>query len=74
MKIILVVDARPNPVKIAPIIDAIKDQNRSSDLPFIHTGRYYDEKMSKLFNGSTGSAELLLYPFAAGSLWYPDYL
>lgn len=53
MKIILVVGARPNFMKIAPIIDAIKEHNRSSDRPLeyrlVHTGQHYDEKMSKLF-------------------------
>jgi UDP-N-acetylglucosamine 2-epimerase (non-hydrolysing) len=53
MKIILVVGARPNFMKIAPIIDAIKGYNRSSDRPLnyllVHTGQHYDEKMSKLF-------------------------
>jgi len=53
MKIILVVGARPNFMKIAPIIEAIKEHNRSSDRPLeyllVHTGQHYDEKMSKLF-------------------------
>jgi UDP-N-acetylglucosamine 2-epimerase (non-hydrolysing) len=53
MKIILVVGARPNFMKIAPIIDAIKEHNRTSDRPLeyrlVHTGQHYDEKMSKLF-------------------------
>ncbi len=55
-KIMLVAGARPNFMKIAPIIDAIKLYNSTiHDLPFtihyklIHTGQHYDELMSKLF-------------------------
>ena len=48
MKIVLVAGARPNFMKIAPLMDAIKKH------PFIHpvlvhTGQHYDEKMSGLF-------------------------
>jgi len=53
MKLVLVVGARPNFMKIAPIIDAIKGHNSSSERPIryllVHTGQHYDEKMSKLF-------------------------
>jgi len=53
MKIILVVGARPNFMKIAPIIDAIRHHNESHGRPLdyflVHTGQHYDEKMSKLF-------------------------
>ena len=53
MKIIHVVGARPNFVKIAPIIEAIRRHNRSAHRPIegllVHTGQHYDEKMSKLF-------------------------
>lgn len=50
MKIIHVVGARPKFMKIAPIIEAISDFNRSSSQPvrefLAHTGQHYDEKMS----------------------------
>ncbi len=53
MKIICIVGARPNFMKIAPIMDAIKRHNQSSTSPIkhmlVHTGQHYDEKMSKLF-------------------------
>lgn len=53
MKIICIVGARPNFMKIAPIIDAITKHNQSSTSPIqhllVHTGQHYDEKMSKLF-------------------------
>ncbi len=47
-KIICVASARPNFVKIAPIIDAF--QRRPTFEPYlVHTGQHYDEKMSDLF-------------------------
>ncbi|MCP4267541.1 MAG: UDP-N-acetylglucosamine 2-epimerase (non-hydrolyzing) [Candidatus Brocadiaceae bacterium] len=53
MKIVCVVGARPNFMKIAPIIDALVQHNQTSDTPIqyslVHTGQHYDEKMSKLF-------------------------
>lgn len=53
MKIIHVVGARPNFMKIAPIIDAITTYNLTSDRPInqtlVHTGQHYDEKLSNLF-------------------------
>ncbi len=47
-KVVLVAGARPNFMKIAPIIDAIKayDQCKWS---LVHTGQHYDEKMSERF-------------------------
>lgn len=62
MKIISVVGARPNFIKIAPIIRAINRYNKSINIsqptshtsPFIfhllvHTGQHYDYEMSKVF-------------------------
>ncbi len=51
MKIIdLIVGARPNFIKIAPIINAIQAR-KNSDLDFrlIHTGQHYDPKLSETF-------------------------
>ena len=47
--IILVVGARPNFMKIAPLYDELK----SRELPvlLVHTGKHYDENMSKIFFG-----------------------
>ncbi len=57
IKIINVVGARPNFMKIAPIVDAINKHNgqlednssRYIESVLVHTGQHYDEKMSKLF-------------------------
>lgn len=47
MKIVSVVGARPNFMKIAPIAHALKKTSIKHVL--VHTGQHYDEKMSKLF-------------------------
>lgn len=54
LKIVSIAGARPNFMKIAPIISAIQVHNSLGKQPFIdhtlvHTGQHYDEKMSKLF-------------------------
>lgn len=49
MLIDIIAGARPNFMKIAPIIEAIKNaQSRGSKLKYrlVHTGQHYDEKMS----------------------------
>lgn len=47
-KIILVVGARPNFIKIAPLIHELKNHDMI-DSYLLHTGQHYDEKMSELF-------------------------
>lgn len=52
MRITIVAGARPNFMKIAPIIHALQDANRlGEDLHFrlVHTGQHYDKKMSQDF-------------------------
>ncbi len=52
MKIDLIAGARPNFMKIAPIIDAIhKAQHAGKDIQFrlVHTGQHYDRNMSGSF-------------------------
>jgi len=52
MKIDLIAGARPNFMKISPIIDAIKmASQRGEDISFrlIHTGQHYDKNMSESF-------------------------
>ncbi len=54
MKILLVVGARPNFMKIAPIVEALEAWNRAHpdsriEYRLIHTGQHYDERMYKAF-------------------------
>lgn len=52
MKIILVAGARPNFMKIAPLIWEIKKRKKSQKkikYKFIHTGQHYDIQMSDIF-------------------------
>ncbi len=49
MKIINVVGARPNFMKMAPIIEAMNQYPEQIEHLLVHTGQHYDEKMSKSF-------------------------
>ncbi len=53
MKIVLVVGARPNFIKIAPLIRAIDKHNSQSPITIncllVHTGQHYDYEMSQVF-------------------------
>ncbi len=49
MKIINVVGARPNFMKMAPIIEAMNKYPKEIDHLLVHTGQHYDEKMSRAF-------------------------
>ena len=53
MKILSVVGARPNFMKIAPFIHAINNFNRTNNEKIehvlVHTGQHYDDRMSKTF-------------------------
>ena len=49
IKIFLVVGARPNFMKIAPIYSEMKKEPQIFDPIIVHTGQHYDEKMSKVF-------------------------
>jgi UDP-N-acetylglucosamine 2-epimerase (non-hydrolysing) len=52
MKITLIAGARPNFMKIAPIIHAIKKAQTKGENIFyrlVHTGQHYDQKMSDTF-------------------------
>jgi UDP-N-acetylglucosamine 2-epimerase (non-hydrolysing) len=48
MKIICVAGARPNFMKIAPLMSVFETES-SIDAILVHTGQHYDEKMSDLF-------------------------
>jgi len=49
LKILNVVGARPNFMKMAPIIEAIKRYPALIEQQLLHTGQHYDEKMSQSF-------------------------
>lgn len=57
MKIILVVGARPNFMKIAPILEELEKYPDEFDPYLVHTGQHYDEKMSKIFFEELGLPE-----------------
>ena len=53
IKIISVVGARPNFMKISPFINQINNHNANSNIKIehllVHTGQHYDDKMSNIF-------------------------
>lgn len=53
MKLTLVAGARPNFMKIAPIIRAIEKENsltqKKITFRLVHTGQHYDDRLSKIF-------------------------
>lgn len=58
MKIMSVVGARPNFIKIAPFIRAIETHNRNSnpgiEHVLVHTGQHYDDRMNRAFFEALG--------------------
>jgi UDP-N-acetylglucosamine 2-epimerase (non-hydrolysing) len=58
LKTLIVAGARPNFMKIAPLIRAIEQRNKSDrtgiDWRLVHTGQHYDQKMSDIFFGELG--------------------
>lgn len=61
LKILVIAGARPNFMKVAPIIRQIQSFNAESldincrlDYRLIHTGQHYDEKMSDIFFAELG--------------------
>ncbi len=52
MNLTLIAGARPNFMKIAPIIHAIKNAQQAGkkiEYRLVHTGQHYDQKMSETF-------------------------
>jgi UDP-N-acetylglucosamine 2-epimerase (non-hydrolysing) len=49
LKILNIVGARPNFMKMAPIIEAMNRYPEQIEHILVHTGQHYDEKMSKSF-------------------------
>lgn len=60
MKIDIIAGARPNFIKIAPLIDAIKwykNSGENIDFRLVHTGQHYDKNMSGSFFEQLGIPE-----------------
>ena len=49
MKLLFVAGARPNFMKIAPLMRQLKNDNRGVESRVVHTGQHYDFEMSKVF-------------------------
>src|SRR5258706_13982799 len=49
LKIIIVAGARPNFMKVAPIVAAMKRRRNEFQALLVHTGHHYDEAMSEAF-------------------------
>lgn len=56
-KIMCVVGARPNFMKIAPILDAVKTHASTLSAYLVHTGQHYDADMKARFFGQLGIPE-----------------
>lgn len=49
MKILHVVGARPNFMKVAPLVAALRASTGAVEQVLVHTGQHYDHQMSRLF-------------------------
>lgn len=56
-KIILVVGARPNFMKVAPIMREMAKYPQEFEQVLVHTGQHYDDNMSRVFFRDLGLAE-----------------
>jgi UDP-N-acetylglucosamine 2-epimerase (non-hydrolysing) len=59
LKILIIAGARPNFMKVAPIIKHIRERSKTQndtqvEYRLVHTGQHYDEKMSDVFFGELG--------------------
>ena len=61
LKIINVVGARPNFMKVAPLVDAMKRREHEFTPLVVHTGQHYDAMMSDAFFKDLGLPEPDLY-------------
>src|SRR5262249_43527949 len=52
LRVLHVAGARPNFVKVAPLVRAFAA--RGAEAPLVHTGQHYDEAISRLFLGELG--------------------
>ena len=56
-KIVYVVGARPNFVKMAPVIAALRARLPDAGHVVVHTGQHYDQEMSDIFLDQLGMPE-----------------
>ena len=61
LKVINVVGARPNFMKVAPIVDQMKRRSREFTPLVVHTGQHYDAQMSDAFFRDLGLPEPDVY-------------
>ena len=57
MRIMHVLGTRPNFVKMAPLIAALRERLPESDQTIVHTGQHYDRMMSEIFFEQLGVPE-----------------
>ena len=57
MRIVCVVGTRPNIVKMAPVIGALRRRFEGSRIATVHTGQHYDRLMSEVFLEELGMPE-----------------
>lgn len=48
-KILIVAGARPNFMKVAPLVRELRKNNRGMEFKLVHTGQHYDYQMSEVF-------------------------
>jgi UDP-N-acetylglucosamine 2-epimerase (non-hydrolysing) len=48
-KILIVAGARPNFMKVAPLVRELRQKNREMEFKLVHTGQHYDYQMSEVF-------------------------
>ncbi|UCE73641.1 MAG: UDP-N-acetylglucosamine 2-epimerase (non-hydrolyzing) [Methanomassiliicoccales archaeon] len=61
IKVLHVVGARPNFVKVAPLMREMSKYKQKFEQKLVHTGQHYDEEMSKLFFDDLGLNEPDIY-------------
>src|SRR5918912_949726 len=61
LKVINVVGARPNFMKVAPIVEAMKRRSPEFSPQVVHTGQHYDAQMSEAFFRDLGLPEPNVY-------------
>ncbi len=61
MKIDLIVGARPNFMKAAPLYHALQERSETFDIRLVHTGQHYDATMSDIFFNQLGLPEPDVY-------------